>query len=192
MAANSVALHLQSEWRDGKLKLGSTYAHGYNTYGKTLEPHDGRQQKLGTLLLTPSLLPHARRHIQGFLRMERHLRSELQDVLLKDELQGQKVSLYYAHVLRQSPSCVTATSFDIHQDTEEYNFIAYTVVVKLTTDSVDEAPSAMRVVGANSSFFYGPAAGASGCFNARLYHASVMPESEREHLKIAYFFRIIA
>ena len=78
------------------------------------------------------------------------------------------------------------------QDTEEYNFIAYTVVVKLTTDSVDEAPSAMRVVGANSSFFYGPAAGASGCFNARLYHASVMPESEREHLKIAYFFRIIA
>ena len=32
-------------------------------------------------------------------------------------------------------------------------------------------------------------AGASGCFRAHLYHASVEPASTDEHLKIAFFFR---
>ena len=45
------------------------------------------------------------------------------------------------------------------------------------------------VVGADRHFAYGPQAGASGLFRARLYHASVTPESAKEHLKIAYFFR---
>ena len=47
----------------------------------------------------------------------------------------------------------------------------------------------MRVIGASRAFDYGAAAGASGAFRARLFHASVAPESAREHLKIAYFFR---
>ena len=62
--------------------------------------------------------------------------------------------------------------------------------MKLTADAPDEAPSAMRVVGAPGQVFhYAPAAGASGCFKARLYHASVPPVSPEEHLKLAFFFR---
>ena len=77
-----------------------------------------------------------------------------------------------------------------HQDTEEFEFIAYTVVVKLTADEPGEPASAMRVVAAaGGPFAYGPAAGAAGCFDARLHHASVAPASAREHLKMAYFFR---
>jgi hypothetical protein len=41
----------------------------------------------------------------------------------------------------------------------------------------------MRVVGGEGHFQYGPKAGDAGCFLARLHHASVRPESEREHLK---------
>jgi hypothetical protein len=67
--------------------------------------------------------------------------------------------------------------------------LADTVVVKLTPDLQHEAPSQMRVVGANVHFRYGPQAGAGGLFRARLYHASVRPDSPREHYKIAYFFR---
>jgi hypothetical protein len=55
------------------------------------------------------------------------------------------------------------------QDTEEYSFIAFTVVVKLTPDETDEPPSAMRVVGASRHFYYGPAAGDAGCFRAALH-----------------------
>ena len=76
-----------------------------------------------------------------------------------------------------------------NQDTEDYAFIEYTVVVKLTPDVSAEPPSAMRVVGAPCLFEYGPEAGASGSFRASVFHASVAPESAGEHLKIAYFFR---
>ena len=50
------------------------------------------------------------------------------------------------------------------QDTEEYPYVVFTVVVKLTPDEKDEPPSAMRVVGASRHFHYGPAAGDAGCF----------------------------
>ena len=65
------------------------------------------------------------------------------------------------------------------------------MVVKLTADAEGEPPSAMRVVGAGGGrhFHYGPSAGASACFKARLYHASVAPTSAAEHLKMAFFFR---
>ena len=43
--------------------------------------------------------------------------------------------------------------------TEEYRYVVFTVVVKLTPDEEDEPPSAMRVVGASRHFHYGPAAG---------------------------------
>ena len=89
-----------------------------------------------------------------------------------------------------SRACIPLLSgFDVHQDTEDYDFIEYTVVVKLTADLPEEEPSAMRVVGACNHFGYGGHAGASGAFRARLFHASVAPMSEREHLKMAYFFR---
>jgi len=76
------------------------------------------------------------------------------------------------------------------QDTEEYSYVDFTVVVKLTPDETDEPPSAMRVVGASRHFYYGPAAGDAGCFRAALHHASVPPTSQREHLKLAFFFKI--
>ena len=99
------------------------------------------------------------------------------------------VELYSAHGLRQSPHTLQSTGFDVHQDTEDFDDIEYTIVVKLTADEADEPPSAMCVVGAKSDFEYGPSAGASGAFRARLFHASIAPRSEREHLKIAFFFR---
>ena len=36
--------------------------------------------------------------------------------------------------LRQSPHTLKSTGFDVHQDTEDFPFIEYTVVVKLTGD----------------------------------------------------------
>ena len=47
----------------------------------------------------------------------------------------------------------------------------------------------MRVVGAHRNFEYAPAAGGSGAFLARLFHASVEPEGASEHLKVAFFFK---
>ena len=46
----------------------------------------------------------------------------------------------------------------------------------------------MRVLGAEFDFQYGPAAGSAGCFSAWLYHQSVLPRSENEHMKLAFFF----
>jgi len=46
----------------------------------------------------------------------------------------------------------------------------------------------MRVLGAACDFEYGPAAGSAGCFSAWLYHQSVPPRSETEHMKLAFFF----
>ena len=49
--------------------------------------------------------------------------------------------------------------------------------------------AAVWVVGAGCPFKYGPHCGASGCFRADVFHSSVAPESAREHLKVAFFFR---
>jgi hypothetical protein len=91
--------------------------------------------------------------------------------------------------LRQSTQTLKSTGFDVHQDTEDFSFIEYTVVVKLTPDEAAQSPSAMRVVGAPRHFEYGPEAGAAGSFRADVFHASVAPQGTNEHLKIAYFFR---
>jgi hypothetical protein len=88
------------------------------------------------------------------------------------------------HILRQGPATLSSTSFSAHQDTEQHDFIEYTAIIKLTPDEQGERPSAMRVVGAPCHFQYGPRAGACGCFRSRLYHASVIPLSEREHLDV--------
>ena len=84
---------------------------------------------------------------------------------------------------RRPPACRVA------EDTEDYDFIEYTVVVKLTKDVDGEEPSAMRVVGATNSFYYAKEAGAAGAFRARVHHASCAPQHEAEHLKVAFFFR---
>ena len=87
---------------------------------------------------------------------------------------GTVVELFYAHGLRQGPATLSSTGFAVHQDTEDYPFIEFTVVVKLTPDREGERPSAMRVVGAERHFSYGAHAGASGSFRARVHHASVV------------------
>ena len=84
---------------------------------------------------------------------------------------------------------MSSSSFDVHQDTEECEFVEHSVVVKLTADVMCEPPSQMRVLGAARPFSYGAEAGAAGTFQARLHHASVPPATDREHLKIAFFFR---
>ena len=76
--AERAARHLQEHWRDGKLELGSTYAYGYNEYGKTLTEHNKKQQQLETLLLSHSLLPQTRRCVPGFKEIEDYLASYLQ------------------------------------------------------------------------------------------------------------------
>ena len=47
----------------------------------------------------------------------------------------------------------------------------------------------MRVLGANCHFRYGPEAGDAGSFRACVHHASVRPLSDRQHTKVAFFFR---
>ena len=147
--AASCATFLDENWKDGKLRMrnGRT-CYGYASYGKTLSSHDANQQKLNTLLITNALLPSVRRHVDGFEAIEHELASWLQ---MKYQT---VVELFYAHGLRQSPATLTSTGFAVHQDTEDYDDIEYTIVVKLTPDEAGEAPSAMRVVGAEQHFYY--------------------------------------
>ena len=147
-----------------------------------MEYNSAEQQK-HTLLVNQSWLPDFRRHVTGF--------KEIEDELIRiiSEKFGVVVELFYAHGLRQSPETLRSTGFDVHQDTEDFEFIKYTVVVKLTADEPNEPCSKMAVVGALDDFSYGPEAGASGHFDAELFHMSRKPESEREHLKMAFFFR---
>ena len=182
--AEACASFLRSEWKDGMLSLpDGRRALGYASYEKTLDAHDAGMQSAHTLLLTHALLPSVRAHVPGFQEMEATLASWLHERF------GSVVELFYCHGLRQSPHTLKSTGFDVHQDTEDFDFIEYTVVVKLTADVEGEPPSQMRVVGCERHFDYGPAAGSSGLFRARLFHASVAPRSEREHLKLAFFFR---
>ena len=156
---------------------------GYSTYPKTILEYNSAEQQKHTLLVNQSWLPDFRRHVAGF--------KEIEDELIRiiSEKFGVVVELFYAHGLRQSPETLRSTGFDVHQDTEDFEFIKYTVVVKLTADEPNEPCSKMAVVGALDDFSYGPEAGASGHFDAELFHMSRKPESEREHLKMAFFFR---
>lgn len=184
--ADACARFLQQQWLDGALVLPNQRGfkiRGYSTYAKTLDAHDSEEQRTHTLLFTPATLPVLRVHVPGFEAIE----GELALWLLSrfDTF----VELHSAHALRQSPETLKSTTFGVHQDTEDEPSILYTVVVKLTADAPEEPPSEMRVVGAPEHFRYGPAAGSSGCFQAALHHASVKPSSEREHLKIAFFYK---
>ena len=186
--AQNCAAALTSDWLDGCLNLrdnmGNLYSiRGFNTYPKTLTTHDMDEQRLHTLLVTNKLLPKVRLHLPGFQAMEQQIATWLEKHFKT------KVELFEAHALRQGPKTLRSTGFGVHQDNEEHTCIEYTVVVKLTPDEPNEEPSAMRVVGAPFHFEYGPTPGTSGCFRAGLFHASIVPKSEREHLKMAFFFR---
>ena len=118
-------------------------------------------------MVTSKDLKRVRVRLPGFREIEDHLKMWLQQHF------GGAFVLWRAHILRQGPDTLRSTGFTVHRDTDENELIKYTVVVKLTFDEEGEAPSSMRVVAAPSHFTYGPMAGASGCFLADLYHASV-------------------
>ena len=185
-AAQQCAEHLQRHWRDGRLPLrgGDKCCRGYSQYGKVLERHDSEEQRTHTLLLTNAMLPLVRAEVAGFQQMEDEL------VTWLHERYGTVVELFFAHALRQGPHTLRSTGFDIHQDTEEFPFITFTVVVKITADAPAAPRSQMRVVGAAAPFDYDATAGAAGCFRAALHHASVAPRpGAGENLKVAFFFR---
>ena len=184
--AAACARYLLEHWgANGVLALpNGSRCMGYASYGKTLKAHDASVQSKTTLLITNALLPAVRKHVAGFEALETAIAVWLH------ERYGRVVSLFYAHALRQGMQTQSATGFDVHQDTEDYPDIEYTVVVKLTADELGEAASSMRVVGAAEHFEYGARAGAAGCFLARAYHASCPPRSDIEHLKIAFFFKV--
>ena len=190
MAATECAEFLTKHWHSGSLLLcgkgrgskNTLKLIGFNTYPKTLEEFDMEEQRLATLMVTKKDLLRVRERLPGFAVIETALTEWL------GQRFGGAFELWRAHVLRQGPHTLRSTGFSIHRDTVENKLIKYTVVVKLTFDEEGEAPSWMRVVGAPSSFQYGPEAGACGCFLADLYHKSVRWTSTREHLKIAFFF----
>jgi hypothetical protein len=181
-AAVACAAFLRERWVGGKLLLESAVVTGYGNYGKTISNFNSTRQAENTLLIKRALLPLARQAIPGFQAMEDFLKAWLNKTF------GGYCELYFAHGLRQSKRGAGATDFDVHQDTEEFDEIEYTVVVKLSFDKLHAAPSEMRVVGAQRNFAYGAHAGASGAFRARLHHASVEPSDWAEHLKLAFFF----
>ena len=85
---------------------------------------------LGTLdfgrWLTSALLPACRRQLPGFAQMEEEMIEWL------NRRYGTVVELFYAHGLRQSPRTLQSTGFDVHQDTEDFDFIEYTYAAHST------------------------------------------------------------
>jgi hypothetical protein len=157
--------------------------HGYVTYPLTVKPHDSDLQRRHTLLLfTKASLDAFRTHAPGFAAIESAVLAHLGVI---DDTCTFRLSS--AHVLLQSPESLSTTIFTSHQDTENDPNVTDTVVIKLTADAIGEAASAMRVVGAPELFFYAPAAGSAGTFDARLYHISVPPVSDRPHIKLTLF-----
>ena len=184
--AAQCASHFESDWKNGMLPLGNSTCRGYGSYSKTLATFSAKEQTDNTLLITNNLLAQARTSIPGFAGMESVLVA-----WISQNYYGVKVALHYAHGLRQGPDTLASTGFDVHQDTEDFDFITHTVVVKLTADRAEEPSSQMRVVGAGQPFSYGNAAGSAGAFLARLHHSSVPASDSRgQCLKLAYFFRI--
>ena len=187
--AAACAAFLQQQWLGSArlgltgIYLGGTQCQGYASYPKTLLAHDAEEQASHTLLISSALLPLYRDKCPGFEAMEQQL-----VVWLAEEF-GVVAELANGHALRQSQATLRSTGFGVHQDTEDDDSILFTVVVKLTADEDEEPPSAMRVLAAGFDFEYAPQAGAAGCFQAAHFHQSIAPASEREHLKLAFFFR---
>jgi hypothetical protein len=159
--------------------------HGYVTYPLTALPHDGVLQRRHTLMLaTKPRLDACRAHLPSFAAIECAALAHLCDLH-----EGCTFRLSSAHVLLQSKETLRTTVFTSHQDTENDKNVTDTLVIKLTADTAGEPASAMRVVGAGQLFFYGPEAGSAAVFDARLYHISEPPESDRAHLKLTLFFK---
>jgi len=183
--AHQCADFLHSRWGfQGHLTLPSgTRVHGFTTYKQVSQTHDAAKQRQHTLAFAGPLLDSARAEVPGFAAMEAFLVGYLGSTL------GTPHVLSHAHALRQGPRTQMATGFLSHQDLDVSELIEQSIVVKLTADLPRESPSHMVVAAAARPFAYAPHAGAAAHFDARLWHASVPPTSDREHLKLTFFFR---
>ena len=94
--------------------------------------HPSAWQRTHTLLITNTMLPLVRAEVNGFKEIEAELVEWLHSHY------GTVVELFYAHGLRQGSETLQSTGFDVHQDTEDYDDIEYTIVVKLTRSSEQE------------------------------------------------------
>ena len=148
--AKKCADFLSEHWKSGSLMLYEKSPskkpplelRGFASYPKTFQVFDTEEQRLATLMVTSKDLKRVRVRLPGFREIEDHLKMWLQQHF------GGAFVLWRAHILRQGPDTLRSTGFTVHRDTDENELIKYTVVVKLTFDEEDEAPSSMRVVGA--------------------------------------------
>jgi len=195
--ASGLATFLTDRWvPNGCLELPSANPRskrpvkllGYVTYPLVVGQHSAPLQQRHTLLLrSASHLAAFRFHAPGFAELERAVLHQLG--VISDHTVAFMLSS--AHVLLQSQETLGSTVFTEHQDTENDPRVTDTVVIKLTADIDGEPASAMRVVGARDPFCYGPAAGSAAQFNARLWHISVPPASQRPHIKLTLFCKPI-
>jgi len=186
LGATECSKFLRLRWADGKCKISPRVTlGGYDSYGKTQQEHSRTDQALNTLLITPKRVPSARINVPGFRRMEEELVVQIEDAF------GLQVVLHSAHVLRQSPATASSSIFSVHRDDEEYPSIHISASVKLTSDSPGDDSSKMVVAGAPFKFEYGLLSGAAAIFFASIPHYSEPPTSEREHLKMVYFFSLV-
>ena len=183
--ARQCADFLHSRWGpEGYLALPSgTRVHGFATYTQVSQPHDAAKQRQHTLTFAGPLLDSARAEVPGFAAMEASLLGYLDSTL------GIRHVLSHAHALRQGKHTQMSTGFLSHKDNDVSELVDESIVVKLTADLAREPPSRMVVAAAARPFAYAPQAGAAAHFNARRWHASVPPTSDREHLKLTFFFR---
>ena len=186
-AAQDCASFLQESWVEGRCRLtpNVTLA-GFNTYDLTLKQHSPKQQAVNTLLIETKHIPTARTMIPGFHAMETALKFKIERTL------GFKVELHSAHGLKQGPHTTGSTAFSWHQDDDEHKSIVISAGVKLTGDFPGEGPSRMCVAGAPDLFQYSSRTGSTAVFYAHLIHSSVIPLSEREHLKMVFFFNLVS
>ena len=168
--ASRMAKFLLVNWvKTGELTLPSgARVYGFTSYKNVAQRHDPVQQRKHTLLLTGATVELAHLELPGF--------TEMADVLLTylDRKLSRRHALSHAHVLRQSQQTRMSTGFLSHQDLDTNPKTKQSIVVKLTPDAIGESPSRMYVVGAARPFEYGPEAGASGHFDSKLWHASVL------------------
>ena len=191
-AEHAAACHaaLNTNWSNGTLRLASGRggnASGYTTYAHTVAAHDSAEQGRNTIILSEAILPAARSGLPGFAAMERAAAAWLRTTFNLAVLP----ILLLSHVLRQTPNTLGSTVFSEHRDDEDLPLVAYSVIVKVTSDEPGAPPSQMRLVSDQGAIFnYGETAGAAAMFHASMLHSSVpLPTGAPEVLKVAYFFR---
>ena len=187
LAAQDCAEFLTGNWRaDGQCEISKHCTlTGYSQYGKTQAEHSPEDQAVHTLLIGPKQVQEARDNIKGFQQLEDRL------ILHGLRTLNLTLKLHSAHALRQGPATAGSSVFSTHRDDEEFNCIDLTASVKLTSDIAGEQPSQMVVEGAPETFSYNEKSGSAAIFFSSLEHASVTPKSQRDHLKMVYFFQVV-